>query len=169
MCIRDRYNQQLDLEQELAEIKRQNIQENFDLTSQGFDALMQLNEAFAKDDEASAERAFERNKKLQTAQAVVNTAQAVTAQLAVPQDALTGQNFIKAGIALATGIAQIRTIQATQFGGGSGSLDTTVSEPQSPSFNIVGATGANAILQSCLLYTSPSPRDRTRSRMPSSA
>lgn len=144
----DWYNQQLDLEQELAEIKRQNIQENFDLTSQGFDALMQLNEAFAKDDEESAKRAFERNKKLQTAQAVVNTAQAVTAQLAVPQDALTGANFVKAGIALATGIAQIRTIQATQFGGGSGSLDTTVSEPQSPSFNIVGATGANAILQS---------------------
>ena len=144
----DWYNQQFDLEQELAEIKRQNIQENFDLTSQGFDALMQLNEAFAKDDEESAKRAFERNKKLQTAQAVVNTAQAVTAQLAVPQDALTGQNFVKAGIALATGIAQIRTIQATQFGGGSGSLDTTVSEPQSPSFNIVGATGANAILQS---------------------
>ena len=27
----------------------------------------------------------------------------------------------------------------------------------------------NKILKSCLLYTSPSPRDRTRSRMPSSA
>ena len=27
----------------------------------------------------------------------------------------------------------------------------------------------NDILKSCLLYTSPSPRDRTRSRMPSSA
>ena len=27
----------------------------------------------------------------------------------------------------------------------------------------------NSLLQSCLLYTSPSPRDRTRSRMPSSA
>ena len=26
-----------------------------------------------------------------------------------------------------------------------------------------------AIIESCLLYTSPSPRDRTRSRMPSSA
>lgn len=142
------YAEQLGFEKEIAEIKRQNIQDNFDLTSQGFDALMQLNEAFAKDDEESAKRAFERNKKLQTAQAVVNTAQAVTAQLAVPQDALTGQNFVKAGIALATGIAQIRTIQATQFGGGSGSLDTSVSEPQSPSFNIVGATGANAILQS---------------------
>jgi len=142
------YAEQLGYEKELAEIKRQNIQENFDLTSQGFDALMQLNEAFAKDDEESAKRAFERNKKLQTAQAVVNTAQAVTAQLAVPQDALTSQNFVKAGIALATGIAQIRTIQATQFGGGSGSLDASVSEPQSPSFNIVGSTGANAILES---------------------
>ena len=42
-----------------------------------------------------------------------------------------------------------------------------------------GAQGASAyggthhfeldIFQSCLLYTSPSPRDRTRSRMPSSA
>ena len=30
-------------------------------------------------------------------------------------------------------------------------------------------TGARAVFGSCLLYTSPSPRDRTRSRMPSSA
>ena len=29
--------------------------------------------------------------------------------------------------------------------------------------------GAALITTSCLLYTSPSPRDRTRSRMPSSA
>ena len=28
---------------------------------------------------------------------------------------------------------------------------------------------ASGIILSCLLYTSPSPRDRTRSRMPSSA
>ena len=28
---------------------------------------------------------------------------------------------------------------------------------------------AKTLAQSCLLYTSPSPRDRTRSRMPSSA
>ena len=27
----------------------------------------------------------------------------------------------------------------------------------------------NAIIKSCLLYTSPSPRDRQKSRMPSSA
>ena len=31
------------------------------------------------------------------------------------------------------------------------------------------ANGQSAVFQDCLLYTSPSPRDRTRSRMPSSA
>ena len=31
------------------------------------------------------------------------------------------------------------------------------------------AAGQSMTLQGCLLYTSPSPRDRTRSRMPSSA
>ena len=32
-----------------------------------------------------------------------------------------------------------------------------------------GGTGATLAHRVCLLYTSPSPRDRTRSRMPSSA
>ena len=38
--------------------------------------------------------------------------------------------------------------------------------------NIVGSAWdviANGVTNICLLYTSPSPRDRTRSRMPSSA
>ena len=34
---------------------------------------------------------------------------------------------------------------------------------------ITQETYAPGILRACLLYTSPSPRDRTRSRMPSSA
>ena len=35
--------------------------------------------------------------------------------------------------------------------------------------NVVQEPGSSAAYTSCLLYTSPSPRDRTRSRMPSSA
>ena len=48
-----------------------------------------------------------------------------------------------------------------------------------PGFSLVGTDLANVslkdfagkrkVLNICLLYTSPSPRDRTRSRMPSSA
>ena len=34
---------------------------------------------------------------------------------------------------------------------------------------MVRETDARAILKGCLLYTSPSPRDRQKSRMPSSA
>ena len=34
---------------------------------------------------------------------------------------------------------------------------------------VVRTTAPQARVQGCLLYTSPSPRDRTRSRMPSSA
>ena len=35
--------------------------------------------------------------------------------------------------------------------------------------NEIGENGFEGRLGGCLLYTSPSPRDRTRSRMPSSA
>ena len=34
---------------------------------------------------------------------------------------------------------------------------------------IISAGDSSAVPYACLLYTSPSPRDRTRSRMPSSA
>ena len=36
-------------------------------------------------------------------------------------------------------------------------------------FHVLGPAQGIAHLGACLLYTSPSPRDRTRSRMPSSA
>ena len=35
--------------------------------------------------------------------------------------------------------------------------------------NIAKLQGKKVLVRVCLLYTSPSPRDRTRSRMPSSA
>src|SRR5665811_2305022 len=35
--------------------------------------------------------------------------------------------------------------------------------------NGLNADGSEILINSCLLYTSPSPRDRTRTRMPSSA
>ena len=36
-------------------------------------------------------------------------------------------------------------------------------------FNIAGRLDAQDLAKTCLLYTSPSPRDRQKSRMPSSA
>jgi hypothetical protein len=91
------------------------------MASDAMGALMSLTEALSGDNEKSARRAFKINKALSLAQAIMSTYQAVNAQLAVPQDALTGANFIKAGIALTAGIANVIKIQKTKFEGGGGS------------------------------------------------
>lgn len=91
-------------------------------------ALSGLVQEFAKDDEESQKKAFNANKAFGIAQAVISTAQGISAQLAVPQDAITGANFVKAGIVAATGAAQIATISKTQFNG-SATLPTAPPPP----------------------------------------
>jgi hypothetical protein len=96
------------------------LQAKFQMASDAMNALSSLNDALAGDSEKSAKRAFKINKALSLAQAIMSTYQAVNAQLAVPQNALTGTAFIKAGIALAAGIANVIKIQKTKFEGGGG-------------------------------------------------
>ena len=121
------------------------------MASDAFGAIGDLATAFAKDDEAGAKRAFNINKGVGIAQAVVSTAQGVMAQLAVPQDALTGANFVKAGIVAATGAAQIATIAKSKFQGTGATapppptLNASGSSPAS--FNVVGNTGINQLAQ----------------------
>jgi hypothetical protein len=133
------------------ELERASREANLQIASDAFGVLMSFNEIYDEEDEAAAKKAFDRNKKLQIGQAVINTAQGIMAQLAVPQDALTGQNFAKAAIVAATGAAQIAKIRSTEFEfAGDSSVDTgSLSAPSaSPQFNIVGASGQNAILES---------------------
>lgn len=73
-----------------------------------------LNDAFGK----TAEKQFRANKAFSIAQALISTFQGVNQQLAVPQDQLTGQNFVKAGIILAAGLANVARIARTRFQGG---------------------------------------------------
>lgn len=112
--------------------------------------LLKLNDIYDKDDEQAARRAFERSKKLQLLQAVINTAAGIMAQLSVPQDALTGANFVKAGVVALTGAVQIATISAQKFDGGGQTTASSPSAPQipsvQPSFNIVGQSGTNQLL-----------------------
>ena len=114
--------------------------------------LMDLNDIYDKNDEAAAKRAFERNKSLQIVQAIINTAGGIMGQLNVPQDQLTGANWIKAALIATTGATQIATISAQQFnagkGGGGAAAPKAPAPPQvSPSFNIVGQGGTNQLLQ----------------------
>jgi hypothetical protein len=102
------------------------------LASQSFGALAQLTEALGKGNEKNAQKTFKITKALRIGEAVASTAAAIMTQLAVPQDALTGANFVKAGIVAVTGAAQIATIASTKFqpsGGGGGSKPSTPSIP----------------------------------------
>ena len=134
--------------------RRDLAQQQLSIASDALGAINDLVQAFAKKDEESARKAFNVNKAIGIAQAIVSTAQGIIAQLAVPQDALTGANFVKAGIVAATGAAQIATISKTQFQGsqsapppapstgiGGGTGATT----QPPAFNVVGQSGFNQI------------------------
>ena len=47
--------------------------------------------------------------------------------------------------------------------------NSTITAPEYGFMNLKDITGELVPVTPCLLYTSPSPRDRTRSRMPSSA
>ena len=105
------------------------------MASNALGALAALNDAFAKDDEASAEKAFKRNKALALATAVVNTGQAVVNALTAggnPLKIATGAQFVEAGIAAAVGAAQVATIARSKYqaaGGGGGETETNVPTP----------------------------------------
>jgi len=129
-------------------------QARLQMTGDAIGALNDLAQPFLSGNEEQAKKAFQINKALGISQAVVNTAQAVTAALTAggnPIKLATGAQFVEAGIAAATGAAQIATIARQQFQA-SGSVDTNIQTPTAPStspqFNIVGASGQNAILES---------------------
>jgi hypothetical protein len=121
-----------------------NIQKGFDMASLGLDALMSLNQAAAKGDEASQRKTFERNKLMQKAQATIAMASGIVQQLAVPQDQLTGMNFVKAAAVAAAGIANIVKINQTQFGGGgAGGGNGNLNAPTGTNAPAVDFSGAN--------------------------
>ncbi len=113
-------------------------------------AINELTQAFAKEDEASQKKAFEVNKAIGIANAIINTSVGVSKALASSAPPL---NFINAAIVTASGIAQVKNIQKTQFN--SSSFDTTspststgganTSPTQAPSFNVVGQSGFNQV------------------------
>jgi len=111
-------------EEDRAALRKTNVEQSFKLTADVFGALQALNSARTADDEAEAKKQFENNKKFSIAQALISTGLAVNAALTAggnPIKLATGAQFVEAGIALATGLAQVAKIRATQFQGGGAS------------------------------------------------
>ena len=141
-------------------LREQELQkQKLELASAAFGAIGDLINSFAGESEAAQERAFNVTKAVNLAQAITNTALAVTAALTAggnPIKLATGAQFIEAGIAAAAGAAQIATIARTQFNaGGGGAGGGTANIPNPPTggganpatFNVVGNTGTNQLAQ----------------------
>lgn len=120
-----RYNDALKEQRRLDFIDEQNLNDaKLSMTMGSIDALMNLTTAFAKDNEKSQKRAFEINKKLQIAQALIGTYQGVqaifTSAAMNPASVLfPAMPYIQAGIALASGLANVKNISKQQFQSGS--------------------------------------------------
>lgn len=118
----------------IEELKLQKQQELDDLFFDGakslFSDLSALNQIFASDNEASAERAFEQQKNFATATAIIDTylaaQKAFTSQLIPGDPSSIARAQIAAGIAIVTGLARVAVIRAQKYdkggtGGGAGS------------------------------------------------
>jgi len=121
--IKEKYAKEEEARQR--ELNRKKVQ----LASDAIGALSALDAAFSANNKKGARAAFNRNKAYGIAQAGIQTGLAVTAALTAggnPIKLATGTQFIEAGIAAATGIAQIAKIASTKFsesgdsGGGGG-------------------------------------------------
>ena len=128
------------------------LDKRLQMTNEAFSALSGLVTALAGENEESQKKAFKINKAINLAQAVINTAGAISAAI----NPAVGGLGIPAGlpgaaIAAATGIAQVATIAKTKFeGGGGGGVDapaTSVAEAQAPQFNVVGDSGVNQLAE----------------------
>jgi hypothetical protein len=84
--------------------------------------LSSLNELFGKKNEANAKKQFQVNKAISIASALITTYQSATAAYAsqiIPLDpSSVVRGAIAAGLAVASGLANVAKIASTQFGGG---------------------------------------------------
>ena len=147
-------NQKLsDESDELAAQKIENQNAILSATTSALSSIGQIADAFAGDDEERAKKAFNINKGLGIAQAIISTSQGIMNAYTNPVDVASGVAFAKSIAIGLAGAAQIATIATTEFqpsGGGSSSPTTSTNQDltstsQSPSFNVVGQSGFNQV------------------------
>jgi hypothetical protein len=155
--INDKYRKEEDdKDKEQVERKRASMMQQLDIAHAGLGAIGDLVNALAGENEKSAKRAFNINKALGIAQAVISTSQGIMKAFAETTDFTPTQSLriANATVVAIAGAAQIATIAKQKFkatAGGGGDITTPSgggggSSPQ-PSFNVVGDSGANQLAQ----------------------
>jgi len=139
--IKDLKKRVEDEEQLEKQVKDQKIRMAYD----AFSVIQGVADLFAQGNEADQKKAFQLNKAVNIGQAIMNTAQGVTAALSGGGNlgkVATGLNFVEAGLIGTIGALNIAKIANTQFQGGAnngGGNTPTATAPRTPSFDIIQA------------------------------
>lgn len=111
---------------EIERKKQENIQFYQDLTMQGLGIISTMNEVFANKSEQNAKKAFENNKKIQIAEALISTyfaAQKAYASQIIPLDPTSiVRAQIAAGVATISGLARVAKIKSMKYDSASSSM-----------------------------------------------
>lgn len=147
-----------DLANQRREFDLQSVSDAVQTTQQAISAIGAFYDARYANDEKNAEKAFEIQKKLSVAQAVVQGVEGVINAYATAQKSpLTGifpaYPAIAAGTAAAFAASQVALINSQQFNSaGAGGYDSGAGTPSVPSqpanFNLVGSYGENILVSS---------------------
>jgi hypothetical protein len=95
----------------------------------------QLAETFAGEDEKRAKKAFDINKGISIAEAIVNTYTGATAALAAKTELYPYERFVKAALVVSTGLAQVAQISKTKYNSKAGSTVASSNPSAVPRFN----------------------------------
>jgi len=143
----------------LVEIEANAKQQRVDLALSLYDNLNALSQTFFADTEEGQKKAFEFNKAVSTAEAIVQTylsaSKAYTSQLIPGDPSSIGRATLAAGLAVASGLARVATIQRTQFNStapsstdGGGGLPPTTNQIQSnPNVPIIETGGEGQLIK----------------------
>nr|MBP8067005.1 hypothetical protein [Pedobacter sp.] len=136
-------NKRIEKEEQL---EQQAKEQKIRMAGQAFSVIQGVADLFAQGNEADQKKAFELNKAVNIGQAIMNTAQGVTAALSGGGNlgkVATGLNFVEAGLIGTIGALNIAKIANTQFQGGGGNNGggntPTATAPRTPSFDIIQA------------------------------
>ena len=127
------------------QLAQQNKELKIKMASEAFSVIQGVADLFAQGNEEDQKKAFELNKAVNIGQAIMNTAQGVTAALSGGGNlgkVATGLNFVEAGLIGTIGALNIAKIANTQFQGGGnngGGNTPTATAPRTPSFDIIQA------------------------------
>lgn len=127
-------------------IEQQAKEQKVKMAYDAFSVIQGVADLFAQGNEEDQKKAFQLNKAVNIGQAIMNTAQGVTAAISGGGNlgkVATGLNFVEAGLIGTIGALNIAKIANTQFQGGGGNNGggntPTATAPRTPSFDIIQA------------------------------